>query len=115
MTAGRQLVTVADVNGCALCGLAEGRHPVLGLGHMDDVAHGVTTTKDFVVPSANLLGARIRRRQSGGFPLAEIDGTTGEPRTSLVVATCRCGATAVATLNQAPTARCSVCILADVS
>jgi hypothetical protein len=115
MTAGQHLVTVADLNGCALCGLPEDRHPVLGFGHVDDVAHGLTTTKAFVRPSANLLGARIARRQSGGYPLAEIDAVTGEPRTSLVKATCRCGATAVATLEQAPTARCSVCVLADVS
>jgi hypothetical protein len=109
VTAGQRLVTVADVNGCTLCGLTEGRHPVLGLGHLG------AATQDFVTPSANLLGARIARRQSGGYPLAEIDAVTGEPRTSLVVATCRCGATAVATLEQAPTARCSVCVLADVS
>jgi hypothetical protein len=115
MTAGQHLVTVADVNGCALCGLTEDRHPVLGFGHMDDVKHKLTTIKAFVRPSMNLLGARIRGRQSGGFPLAEIDPVTGSPRTSLVVATCRCGATAVATLEQAPTARCAVCILADVS
>lgn len=115
MTAGQQLVTVADLNGCALCGLTEGRHPVIGLGHMDDTAHGVTITKEFVRPSANLLARRIQRRQSGGYPLAEIDASTGEPRTSLVKATCRCGATAVATLDQAPTARCSTCVLADVS
>jgi hypothetical protein len=56
VTAGQHLVTVANVNGCALCGLTEDRHPVQGFGHMDDTVRKVVTTKAFVRPSANLIG-----------------------------------------------------------
>jgi hypothetical protein len=106
----RVLVTVADVHGCAFCGVAEGEHGERsGLGHF-----GAGVPKRFVAPSELLLARRVRARQVDGRELGAFHPITGEPLTHLVVCKCRCGATALATPEQAGTARCSPCLQADV-
>lgn len=105
----RELVTVADLAGCALCGIPEKTHgDRLGLGHFPD-----DVTNAFVAPSELLLARRQQVRQVNGLPLAAVDPSTGEPITGLVVCVCRCGATALATPERADGARCAPCTLAD--
>lgn len=48
------------------------------------------------------------------YPIAAFHEITGEPITHLVRAVCRCGADALATIEQAPTARCGPCVMEDV-
>lgn len=105
------MVTVADLNCCALCPLPEAAHPVQGFGHMDDTKNGRTTLKDFVAPSADLLAHRRQARMDGRYEIAEVHPATGEPTTHFVRAACRCGATALATREQAAHARCSACVM----
>jgi len=118
MSAGTLVITCADLNGCALCGISQDAHPaeVYGLGHMDTppgVAPVVVPPKGFVPPSAELVMVRKSRRMANGYELAEIDGATGEPRTHLVITQCRCGAKALATPERVVGARCGACSLAD--
>ncbi|MFI5891967.1 hypothetical protein ACIA5D_17840 [Actinoplanes sp. NPDC051513] len=75
----RELVTVACVHGCALCGIPEGTHGErLGLGHLSDDA-----PKTFVAPSDLLLVRRFRERQAGGREIAAFHPITGQPITNL--------------------------------
>lgn len=108
------MVTVPDVNGCALCPVPEAGHPVQGFGHMDDTKKKLTTTKDFVAPSPDLIARRQRARTAGGYEIAETHPVTGEPTTHFVRSHCRCGATALATLEHASNPRCSSCIRDDI-
>jgi hypothetical protein len=110
----KPLIVVADLDGCALCGLTEGRHPVLGFGHMNDTRNGLVTTKLFVKPSTDLLRERRAARRVDGYDIAEFHPVTGEPTTHFVRTTCRCGADALATRERVAAARCSACITADV-
>ena len=107
----RELVTVADLNGCALCGVAEKAHGErYGLSHISDDA-----PKTYVPPSELLLARRTQTRQAGGRPLGAINPDTGQPLTNLVVCVCRCGATALATPERAEGARCAPCTWADAT
>jgi hypothetical protein len=107
-----ELVRVANINGCALCGLTPSRHPVQGFGHMDDTENELITTKEFIRPLASLLARRRAYRTLDGRELAGIDEDTGEPNTDLVRTTCRCGAATIVTPSRADIARCGACIYA---
>ena len=97
----RERVVVADLNGCALCGIPEPSHGVRpGLGHISD------DRKGFVAPSEVLLARREKVRFVDGRRIGAFDPTTGMPTTHLVECVCPCGATALATPERAATARC---------
>jgi hypothetical protein len=118
MSAMTPVITCADLLGCMLCGIPEGMHPaeVYGLGHMDTppgVVPVVIPPKGYVAPADVLVRQRRARRLIGGYLVAEIDGTTGEHRTDLVITQCRCGAKALATPSRVVGARCGACSLAD--
>jgi hypothetical protein len=112
------VITCADLLGCALCGISRDAHPaeVYGFGHMDTspgVVPVVIPPKGYVAPTAELLKQRRARWLINGYPVAEIDGATGEPRTDLVITQCRCGAKALATPSRVVGARCGACSLTD--
>jgi hypothetical protein len=101
-----------DVHGCMWCGIVEKEHPaeVHGLGHMHpDVPLG------FVAPDAELVARRESLRTVAGLPIADLDEPMGRARTHMVRATCRCGADAVCTPEQADGARCGSCVQADAA
>jgi hypothetical protein len=118
MSAMTPVITCADLLGCMFCGISEDVHPaeVYGLGHMDTppgVVPVVIPPKGYVAPLDELVMVRKSRRMIGGYQVAEIDGTTGEHRTDLVITQCRCGAKALATPSRVVGARCGACSLAD--
>jgi hypothetical protein len=107
----RELVTVADLHGCAWCGISEARHDDRpGVRHLPP-----TAPQGFQAPSQVLLARRRAVRVVGGRPIGAIHPVTGEPTTSLVKCECRCGAVALATPKRAASARCAPCIEADAS
>ncbi len=100
------------VDGCRHCGIAEKDHPaeVYGLGHFNTTQD---VPKHYVAPPPELVAARLAARQANGLPIAAVDEETGRALTHLVQATCRCGAVAVCTPEQADGARCGPCVLED--
>lgn len=107
----RELVTVADLNGCAWCGIPEAGHDDRpGVRHLP-----ATAPQGFQAPSHLLLARRRAVRVVNGRQIAAIHGVTGEPTTHLVKCVCRCGAACLATPERADTARCTPCISADAS
>lgn len=107
--AGRPLY-IAPLDSCTLCGLAsKGHGKRYGLGHFGD------PRKSFVPPSDELRAARetVRHELSTGLPYGGFR-PDGERATHLVEARCRCGATVMATPEQARAARCSKCLHDDI-
>jgi hypothetical protein len=99
-----EVLVCADHHGCALCGISKARHgDRFGLGHLG-------RPPVFIAPSADLIARRLAARSSGGYEIAEIDSGTGAPSTYLVRTACRCGSTALATVEHAPTAKCENCL-----
>jgi hypothetical protein len=101
-----EMLMCTDPDGCARCGLPEAGHgDRLGLAHFG-------RGREFVAPGADLRARRLAVRTPGEYELAAFDPDTGMPATSLVRATCGCGATAIATPEHASTAKCGACMLA---
>jgi hypothetical protein len=80
---------------------------------MDDTVNGLTTTKDFVKPSPELLVKRYAARYASGHQVAAIDSQTGAHATHLVRVACSrdgCPAETLATEEHAKTALCGPCL-----
>jgi hypothetical protein len=107
--AGREVVVVADVLSCTLCGWpSKGHGERLGWGHLGD------SRKRYVKPSPDLVARREVAKETGGRQIGGFNPITGTPVTHLVEATCRCGARLVATVKQADAARCTACLVRDI-
>lgn len=105
-----EVVTCPDPQGCALCGMGE-----VGHGERFGFAHfGADRPVGFVEPSDDLIARRLAGRRAGGYEIAEINSDTGASGTYLIRTACRCGSTALATVEHAATAKCENCLRAAI-